>query len=241
MLSNEKLKLIFTEKPYNFRKDTSEVFIHEQIEKIKEENSIEPDGVFYLNQIHSDKIRPIHSLVMGTPGEYGRVAGSGDGMITNVPNILLSIRIADCCPVLLYDPVKNVQAAIHSGWRGTLLQITKKAVEKMGDIYSSHPDNIQAFIGPSIGMEHFEVQEDVKKQWEETFDFAQEVLEKKDETHWNINLKETNRRILLLAGLKEQNITVSERDTYGDKNLHSYRRDQPDYGLNSMLSMILPS
>lgn len=74
-----------------------------------------------------------------------------DGFITNVPDVPLLVRMADCQPVLMYDPVKRVIASVHSGWKGSVQNIIGKAVVKMGEEFGCDAENILIGIGPSIG------------------------------------------------------------------------------------------
>ena len=80
-----------------------------------------------------------------------------DAQITNVPNIPLFVYSADCVPIILADPISRVVATVHSGWRGTVQGIGAKVVQKMIEDYGCLPENIYAFIGPSIGPENYEV------------------------------------------------------------------------------------
>lgn len=105
----------------------------------------------FLNQVHGDTLLVINSTAgdMNRPlADNGRTA---DGVITNVPGLLLVIQVADCQPVLLYDPVKHVVANIHSGWRGSIQDIIGTAVRTMKDAFGSDPADLLAGIGPSLG------------------------------------------------------------------------------------------
>lgn len=86
---------------------------------------------------------------------------SGDAMVTNLPGILLSIRTADCHPVLLADSQRRAVAAVHAGWRGTLARIAGNAVGVMRAAFGSNPGNITAAIGPGIQACCYAVGEEV--------------------------------------------------------------------------------
>ena len=85
-----------------------------------------------------------------------------DGLITNKPNLMLSTTNADCILFLSFDPVKKVIANIHSGWKGTMQEISVEAVNKMEKEFGSDVKDIICCICPSIRKCHFEVEEDVK-------------------------------------------------------------------------------
>ncbi len=130
------------------------------LEKI---TGIDSKKIIMLEQVHSDSI--VH--VVSEPSEDQVAVAEADGLITALPGICLVIRTADCVPVFIYDPVEKVLGAVHSGWKGTLLDITGRCVSDIVRIYGSNPKNIHAFIFPSIGPESYEVNMDVAKHFPE--------------------------------------------------------------------------
>ncbi|MBO7415576.1 MAG: peptidoglycan editing factor PgeF [Bacteroidaceae bacterium] len=84
-----------------------------------------------------------------------------DALITNVPGVAISVRTADCIPVLLYDPVHKAIAAVHDGWRGTVQRLSQKVVAEMSRRYGTNPADLKAVIGPGIGPESFQVGQEV--------------------------------------------------------------------------------
>ena len=158
-----------------------------------------------------------------------------DGLLTNKNGISLSLRFADCTPILLYDPVKKVIANIHSGWRGTVQKIGQKGAKKMIQNYGCDPKNIIACIGPCIGKCHFEVDEDVEKIFEETFSYLnvnEKIISKKNKKY-HIDTTLINRLILQEAGLLSKNIYESNICTVCNSDLiHSYRADKEKSGRN---------
>ncbi|MDR0818341.1 MAG: peptidoglycan editing factor PgeF [Oscillospiraceae bacterium] len=84
-----------------------------------------------------------------------------DAVVTNLRNFPICVSAADCVPVLMYDPAANCIAAVHSGWQGTELNIAAKTVAKLTELYGSAPADIQAYIGPAIGGECYEVGDEV--------------------------------------------------------------------------------
>ena len=81
----------------------------------------------------------------------GRRCWEGDGLMTDVPGVLLGMGTADCVPVLVVDVEKRVVAAFHAGWRGTVAGIVEQGVAKMGREYGSRVEDLVAAVGPSIG------------------------------------------------------------------------------------------
>ena len=87
-----------------------------------------------------------------------------DAMVTNTPGLALTLRFADCVPVLFHDPVKKAIGIAHAGWRGYVVKVMAETVQAMQQAYGSRPQDIVACVGPSIGPSAFEVGEDVAEQ-----------------------------------------------------------------------------
>jgi YfiH family protein len=84
-----------------------------------------------------------------------------DALVTDVPGVAISVRTADCIPVLLYDPVHKAVAAVHDGWRGTVQHLSRKVVDFMHERYGTEASDLKAVIGPGIGPESFQVGQEV--------------------------------------------------------------------------------
>ena len=131
------------------------------------------------------------------------------------------------------DPVKKAIGLAHAGWRGTVLEIAAKTVQRMQELYGSRPRDILAGISPSIGPCCFEVEEDVGGIFEAMFpdDLDAIVLPGNTSGKWMIDLWEANKRILLGAGLLEENITVTDLCTKcQEEYFYSHRRQGPKRG-----------
>jgi len=102
-----------------------------------------PDGAMTANQVHGDTILKINHPFTDHP--------DCDGFMTNVPHLQLMVKVADCQGVLMYDPVTHSAAAIHSGWRGSTLNIIGKAVRQMHETYGAKPTDLRVAISPSLG------------------------------------------------------------------------------------------
>ena len=164
------------------------------------------------HQTHTDNVE----IVKNVNQQFEEV----DGVITNKENIFLCTTSADCTSLLFYDYKKNVIGDIHSGWRGTLKQIGKKAVKKMVEAYSCNPKDIICCISPCIKKCHFEVEEEVKNMFEAEFKYT-------------IDTTLINKISLMEAGLKEENIIDSNICTVCNSDLfHSYRVDREMSGRN---------
>ena len=163
-----------------------------------------------------------------------------DGLITNKKDILLCTTSADCISLLFYDDNKKIIADIHSGWRGTLKKIGKKAAEKMIKNYGSNPKDIICCICPSIRKCHFEVDEDVMELFKNEFEYTGRINEiisvgkiVDGKQKYNIDTALINRIILEEVGLLEENIVDSNICTVCNADsFHSYRVDKENSGRN---------
>jgi polyphenol oxidase len=161
-------------------------------------------------QCHSNNV-----LKVDTPGEYRE----SDALITNTTHVALVVTIADCVPILLFDPINKVIGAVHAGWRGTVGLVVKRAVEKMKTEYRTDSAQILAYIGPSAGVCCYEVGGEVAVM------FGNKVVPY-DNKKIFIDLKKENTLQLLQQGVLRDNIEVSAFCTVCEKELfHSYRRD----------------
>ncbi|MDD2451244.1 peptidoglycan editing factor PgeF [Sulfurovum sp.] len=172
-------------------------------------------------QTHSDHI----TIIEGGESRGWHTAEDAvancDAMITAQKGMVLTILTADCVPVLLFDPEKEVVAAIHAGWRGTKANITGKTVQKMVDTFGSNPKDIVAFIAPSIGRCCYEVGEDVAQHFDDEA-LCDQVGEK-----YMLDLPLANQKQLLDAGLNAENIEMSGQCTACEAERYfSYRKEQ---------------
>ena len=149
---------------------------------------------------------------------------NSDALYTDKKDLYLSINIADCIPVFVYDPINELVAGIHSGWKGTKQKIVTHTLNTLIGKLGLNAGNSLAYIGPGISVAHFEVGKDVY----ELFD--DEVKEIRDGKYY-VDLKKDIYIQLLKIGFKTDNIEVSEYCSYEYKNLfHSYRRDKEKSG-----------
>jgi hypothetical protein len=136
----------------------------------------------------------------------GKAVLEGDGLMTDVPGVLLGVGTADCVPVLVVDVEKRVVAAFHAGWRGTVARIVERGVAMMGAEYGSRVEDMVAAVGPSIGACCYTVGGEVRAEFEGQFGYAEELFS--GEGAIRLNLWEANRRQLVDAGVGEARITV---------------------------------
>lgn len=154
-----------------------------------------------------------------------------DALITNQPGICICVQTADCVPILLFDPVEKVAAAVHAGWRGTVQKIVVETVREMQKEYKSNPANLKAAIGPSIGPVVYEVGSEVEQAARQTIPEAEQTLCLKGSGKYHFNLWEANRNLLLSCDILAENIEVLEECSFqGENKYFSARRDGIDTG-----------
>lgn len=169
----------------------------------------------YQNQVHSANINIVDGSV--------EVMSESDALITKKSNTFLAVSIADCTPVIIYDPVAKIIAAVHAGWRGTEQLITFTTIKRLVEL-GAQPRNIYAFIGASASRENYEVGQEVATLFEK--DYYDEMPNGK----CMLDIKTANRDQLLIAGVPLEQIEISPRCTINDLRLHSYRRDGKESG-----------
>ena len=207
--------------------------------------------IVQANQNHTDIIKIVQTKINVDKPDFSLTEeGIEDGLITNKKHLALATTNADCILLLFFDPVKNVIANTHSGWKGTLQRISIKAVHKMMKEFESNPQDIICCICPSIRKCHFEVDKDVKDMFEKEFydlknaifidieekkqekiiqvtDFIEEKIEN---TKWNIDTVLINKILLQKEGLKPENIIDSGICSVCHSDIiHSYRIEKKDY------------
>ena len=146
-----------------------------------------------------------------------------DGIISNLGiNLFISLSVADCVPVCLFDPVTKNFGLVHSGWRGTTEKISLNAIKVMCDNRSREED-IEVYMGPSISKEHYEVDADVALLFN-----RRNYTQKNDK--YMLDIKNQIRDDLVGCGIKIEKINSSDICTFRNKQLPSYRRDGNDSG-----------
>lgn len=204
--------------------DDSHSNITENYRIITLSQGFKPDDVMTLQQIHSDKIVAVDGAFAERCPDYRPF--EADALVTNMKGILLSIRTADCVPILLYDSVNGAIGAVHAGWQGTFRQIGTKTVRRMSELYGTNPADIRAAIGPSIGVCCYEVGTDFHSKFHTEYgEPINRFFRIEDGKKPYCDLKEMNKSFLVQAGIPEENIEVSELCTMCNPELfYSHRR-----------------
>ena len=179
------------------------------------------------HQVHGTEIAIINTApARSMPFPAAHVLDGYDGFITSVPNIPLLVRVADCVPVIFYEPDSKVLAVVHAGWKGTAGGITAKAAGLMAQHYQCDTKNIRAGIGPSIGPCCYEVRQDVAECFQKTMGNKRFLMPETEENLFSLDLPEANRHQLIESGLAPENIEMSWLCTACNSNLFFSHRGE---------------
>ncbi|MEA2087278.1 MAG: peptidoglycan editing factor PgeF, partial [Candidatus Caldatribacteriota bacterium] len=185
-------------------------------------------------QVHKDKIALVKKEDKGKGAlKYSKGIAQTDALITDIPGIPLLMCYADCVPVFILDPVKKAIALIHSGRRGTELELTLKTLLKMKKIFETNPCSCLAAIFPSIGPCCYSIKEENKidDYWLNEVKHNGEPIFLQNKSGWSLDLRKANYGQLIEAGLSEKNIFVNRICTADHPELFfSYRRDKGNTG-----------
>ncbi len=155
------------------------------IERLHATLGLDVWAMITASQAQADRV-----AIVGTPQRGSRIVDV-DALLTDEPGVPLMLRYADCVPILLYDPVHRAIGVVHAGWRGTVARVASKAARIMFDRYDTHPYDLIACIGPSIGPCCYVVQQDVIDQVRAAFAQPDDLLvQQNGETHldlWRAN------------------------------------------------------
>jgi len=159
-------------------------------------------------QVHGNKVMVVTKDMHGKgSNDHGSALDGIDAMVTDVPGILLMIQVADCAPLLFYDPKNKVIAATHAGWRGTVLEIARNTVSSMVKRFKSDPAYIYVGIGPSIGPCCYEVGREV------IHEASKDLIKTRNGKNY-FDLWKANKRQLIETGIPGSNIEVSQICTH---------------------------
>ena len=178
------------------------------------------DRVRQPRQVHSSRVVEAAATVP----EDGEGA---DGVVTRDPSLLVTVRVADCVPLLIADAKTGAVGAVHAGWRGTLAGIAVRAVERMTGLFGSHPADLVAAAGPSIGPCCYEVGSDLRERFVRA-GWADQSVERWFGTPGarRLDLWRANRDQLMAAGVPEAAVLVAGLCTVCHPEwFYSYRRE----------------
>ena len=200
------------------------------------------DNFTIAKQVHSGTVTIVTEGMKGYgAADLDTAVEATDALVTDVPRLCLTVLMADCVPVLCFDPQKRVIAAVHTGWRGTVKLAAQNTVDALTQNFNCKPTDILVGIGPSIGPCHYEIGPEVIAQVEDTFGSTEGYINNiSPDGKGYFNLWEANKRQIVEMGIPAQNIEVAEICTYCNVHLFFSERHQKGrtgrFGAGIMLS-----
>ena len=201
---------IYSSMNLSFTRGDEDAAVHENYRRLADAAGFSPEDIVTSDQTHTANVRVVTEEDRGNGITKPRPYTDVDGMVTNVPGLVLATFYADCVPLYFVDPVHHAIGLSHSGWRGTVAKIGKVTIEKMNEEYGTEPKDIYSAIGPSICQDCYEVSEDVILEFQKAFEekYWDKLFYKKENGKYQLNLWEANHLIMLEAGIKEEHISM---------------------------------
>ena len=227
----------FSEMNLSFTTGDNRETVIKNYENLCEALEINPQHLVLSRQTHTANIKIVTKSDCGKgiykPFDYSDV----DALVTNTPGVAIVTHSADCCLLGFFDPQKKVIASAHAGWRGTVKEIGKKTVQTMQQQFGCNPDDIIAFIAPSIGKCCYEVDDPVYSEFLKlTYLDIDSIFTGKPNGKYMLDLWEANRQILINSGIRNANIDITDLCTncHCDE-FHSHRATAGKRGVNGLI------
>ena len=201
----------FTSMNMAFNRGDNPESVTENYKRICKSAGFDFDSLTASAQDHNTFVRAVTSENKGVGIYKPRDLHSVDALITNEKGVTLVTYYADCTPLFFVDIKQKAIGLAHAGWRGTVGRIGEKVVKKMTELYGTNPADIVAAIGPAISVCCYEVDKPCADNFYALSDLdSSRFVFPKENGKYMIDLLETNRQILVAAGVKNENITVSD-------------------------------
>lgn len=205
----------------------SDANVQTNYERLSQALDFDLQTVISSHQVHGTEIAYITEIpARAKPFPLAHALDGYDGFITTSPNITLLVRVADCVPVILYEPDRKALAVVHAGWKGTVGGIAAKAANLMVQHCQCNRKQIKAGIGPSIGPCCYEVRQDVADIFRQTMPYSRFILSEESEDIVSLDLQEANRLQLIESGLTPEHIELSWVCTGCNSNLFFSHRGE---------------
>lgn len=225
----------------SFARGDREENVRENFQRIAHAVGFQAEKMVFTHQTHTTNVRKVTEEDWGKGFSKERDYSDVDGLITNVPQTVLTTFYADCVPIYLVDPVKKAIGLCHSGWRGTVGRISQVTIARMQKEYDSDPKDILAAVGPSICQNCYEVSGDVIEQFQGSFyeKYWKELFYQKENGKYQLNLWKANEILLEEAGITKEHISVTDICTCCNPQLlYSHRASKGQRGNLAAFLMI---
>lgn len=224
---------MFSSMNLSFARGDEEGRVRENFARLGRAMGFDCRNLVFSDQTHTSNVRVVTEADRGKGFIREKDYRDVDGLVTNVPGLVLATFYADCVPLFLVDPVHRAVGLSHSGWKGTVGKIGKRTVELMKEQYGTRPEDLTAAIGPSICQDCYEVSGDVIGQFQEAFEEAywKEIFYEKPDGKYQLNLWRANELIFREAGLLPERILTTDLCTCCNaKLLFSHRASKGKRG-----------
>jgi YfiH family protein len=186
-------------------------------------------------QIHSDLVKVVQNQT-----DIENTEEKFDALTSNLGDLLIGVKTADCVPLLIGDSKTGAYSAIHAGWRGTVESIVIKAIEKMKANFATKPEDLICAIGPAATVKNYEIGQDVIDAFAKNFPNSAHLFEPTRTGHARIDLHRANKEQLESAGVKTENISVAPFCTMERTDLFfSYRVEKRKFGKTGRLLSVI--
>lgn len=205
-------KGIFTSMNLSYARGDKEADVDENFRRIAAVLGSTPDRIVCSDQTHTVNVRLVTEADAGKGVVRDRDYTDVDGLITDIPGLLLATFYADCVPLYFVDTENKAIGLSHSGWKGTVHGMGKATLRAMREAFGTRPENVKAAIGPSICRDCYEVGGDVAEQFAKAFPFHTEEIVKpgKAEGKYLLDLWKANQIVLLEAGILPENLEITD-------------------------------
>lgn len=177
--------------------------------------------LIFPTQCHSDQV-----VLVDATTDAEDLAGV-DALITVTPGICIAVVVADCVPVLIFNPKKKVAAVAHAGWRGTVKKVLSKTIRKMKTDLGCDPAANLVAIGPSISVKRYEVGEEVAQSVKETLGDREDLIRKNETAgKYLFDLSHANKLQAIEEGVPKTQIEIAGICTFSNPGLFFSARRQ---------------
>ena len=234
---------IFSSMNLSYTRGDDRAAVDENYRRIAKALGCQVEDIVCSDQTHTTNIRIVEEKDRGKGVLYPKDYTDVDGLITDVPGIVLATFYADCVPLFFIDVEKKAVGLSHSGWRGTVGRMGRRTIDEMGRAYGTRPENVTAAIGPSICQDCYEVSEDVAEAFRKEFHGPgqeKEILKEKGDGKYQLDLWKANRIVLEEAGIRTEKIQITDICTCCNPDyLFSHRASQGKRGnLGAFLGLL---
>lgn len=202
---------IYSSLNLSFHRGDARAAVEENYRRLSQALGVSYDSFVCSDQTHTTNVVRVGAADAGNGVVRGHRFSDVDGMVTNEPGVTLITYYADCVPLYFVDPVRRAIGLSHSGWRGTAERMGQVTLDKMKREFGTDAADVLCAVGPSICRSCYEVGEDVAEVFRKQFKgWEQEILTEKGNGKYCLDLWRANELVLLLAGVEQEHIAVTD-------------------------------